>query len=84
MNEPQIECFDCMAAACGAHHGFTAKCLGCSARAASRLPHYARVRDAGKLDREYRALLQQFNLTHQQIKAAAAADAIGKTNAALG
>lgn len=74
MNEPQLECFDCLAAASGPHHGFTGGCVGCCARAASRSPHFRRVRDAGKRDARYLGLLQQFKLSHDQVKAAAAAD----------
>lgn len=80
MNEPQIECFDCMAAAAGVHHGFVNGCVGCCARAAARSPHFDRVRKAGSLrgDYGYRSLLEQFKLTHEQVKDAAASDAMHK------
>lgn len=71
-----MNCLDCATAAKQPHHGFTADCRSCCARAAARSPHYARVRDAGKLDRDYRAMLEQFKLSHDQLKAAAAIDAL--------
>jgi len=76
-----MTCTDCTASAERPHHGFRAECKGCSARAASRSPHYRRCRDAGRQDREYRALLEQFGLTHQQVREAAQADALGKQEA---
>ena len=54
---------------------FAANCRGCCARAAARSPHFFRVKQAGSLDREYRRLLEQFKLTHDEVKAAYAADA---------
>lgn len=67
-------CDNCTTSAQQEHHGFSAGCRGCCARAAARSPHFRRVRDQGHQDRHYRALLQQFDLTHDQVKAAAAAD----------
>lgn len=70
-------CKDCLAAASKRHHGFTGGCVGCCARSIARGKHFARVRKAGVLDGDYRALLAQFKLTHEQVKAAAAADKVG-------
>ena len=50
---------------------FTAGCMGCCARAASRSPQFRAVRKAGVQDHAYRLLLQQFGLTHDQVKTAA-------------
>lgn len=72
-----MTCKDCQAAAERLHHGFSAGCQGCKARAVSRSPHYRRVRDAGRLDRDYQRTLDQFGLTHSEVKAAAAADKLG-------
>ena len=69
-----MTCPNCAAAANTLHHGFTAACKDCCARAAARSPHSRRVRDAGMLDGPYRMLLAQFDLTHEQVKAAAQAD----------
>ena len=69
-----MTCHDCTKAATEPWHGFSFKCQGCSARNAARSHHFARVRQAGKLDGEYRHLLQQFGLTHEQVKQAAASD----------
>jgi hypothetical protein len=77
MSEPIVDpsdCPDCKAAADREHHGFKAQCLGCRARGAARTPHYRRARESGMQDRPYRSLLQQFELTHDQVRAAAAAD----------
>lgn len=71
-----MTCEDCATAAVTQHHGFTAGCAGCCARAASRSPHFDRVRKLGRLDSGYRMLLDEFRLTHDQVKAASAADAI--------
>ena len=79
MNSTQLtgaECPDCAKAAAGVWHGFRAGCQGCCARATARGPNFARVRTTGSQDRQYRAQLQQFGLTHEQVKAAAAADFI--------
>lgn len=67
-------CQECAAAATKLHHGFASGCQGCAARAASRSQHYLRVRQAGRLDRQYQAMLEQFGLTHDEVKAAHAAD----------
>lgn len=72
--ETSSACGNCIAAAATEHHGFSAGCKGCCARAAARSPHFRRVRDQGYQDRHYRALLQQFDLTHDDVKAAANAD----------
>lgn len=69
-----MTCHHCTESATMLCHGFTAGCRGCCARAAARSPHYRRVRDAGMLDGPYRMLLAQFDLTHEQVKAAAQAD----------
>jgi hypothetical protein len=74
-------CQDCTRAAAEPWHGFKAQCQGCCARAAARSPHFRRVRDAGMQDRAYRALLEKFGLSHDEVKAAAAADAEGRVQA---
>lgn len=62
-------------------HGFQANCRGCAARAAARSPHYARVKANGMQDRHYRALLEKFGLSHEEVKAAAADDFEGRVAA---
>lgn len=86
MSEPfdQAACPDCKAAAEREHHGFQANCRGCRARGAARSPHYRRARESGMQDRPYRALLQQFELTHEQVRAAAAADFMLRSYAKAG
>lgn len=71
----QAGCHDCVAAAQREHHDFTAGCRSCCARAAARLPQARKQREGdGFLDRSYRRLLDQFDLTHPEVRAAAAAD----------
>lgn len=69
-----MSCDDCAAATTQIWGGFRAGCMGCCARALSRCPDFARVRANGRLDRAYGNALQQFGLTHEQVKAAHAAD----------
>lgn len=67
-------CHDCEQASVKPWHAFTAGCRGCCARALARSPHFRRVRDAGSLDRQYRAALAQFGLEHAEVRAAAERD----------
>lgn len=67
-------CPDCSAAAKKRWHGFHANCLGCAARSLVRGPHFRRVQQAGVLDRQYRGACEQLGVTHEQVRAAAAAD----------
>ena len=68
-------CKACATAALKTHHGFVAGCAGCLARSAARSPHFRRVKLAGRLDSEYRRMLDQLKVTHEQVRSAAAADA---------
>jgi triacylglycerol esterase/lipase EstA (alpha/beta hydrolase family) len=69
-----MTCTACAKAAAKVSHEFTANCLGCCARACARGPDFQRVRKQGVQDHQYRLALQHFGLTHDQVKAAAAAD----------
>jgi hypothetical protein len=71
-------CLNCSAATERPHWKFTMGCNGCCARAAARSPQFFESRKTGQLSRGYRALLEQFGLTHDQVKAAHAADACSK------
>lgn len=72
-----MTCTDCTTARERDWWGFTGGCRGCCARAASRTPHWRRVRDNGmQQDRQYRQLLAQFELTHEEVRAAAAVDRV--------
>ncbi len=53
-----------------AHWYFTAHCRGCCARAAARSHHFFDSRRAGGLTKGYRQLLEQFGLTHAEVRAA--------------
>lgn len=57
-----------------AHWYFTAHCRGCCARSAARSPHFFDSRKTERQTTGYRMLLQQFGLTHDEVKAAYAAD----------
>jgi hypothetical protein len=53
-------------------------CRGCCARAAARSPQFDAARRSGRLDRAYRTLLDQFGLTHDEVRAAHQTDQLGK------
>lgn len=67
-------CSDCTKAAARSWHQFTANCRGCCARAAARMPQYREAQKAGVQTHAYRRLLEQFGLTHDNVRAAAQAD----------
>lgn len=67
-------CSACERAATRVSHEFQAGCRGCCARSIGRSPQFAAARKAGIVDHQYRRLLDQFGLTHDQVKAAVAAD----------
>jgi ribosomal protein L37AE/L43A len=71
-------CPACEKAARVRSHDFMADCDGCKARAAGRMPQFAEARKAGVQTHAYRRLLQQFGLTHEQVRAAVAADKAAK------
>jgi hypothetical protein len=68
-------CPNCAAASQREHWEFSANCIGCRARRVARSPQYFKCKKEGKQTRGYRALLQQFGLTHEQVRAAADCDA---------
>lgn len=70
----QETCPDCAAAAKRRWHGFSANCKGCAARAVARGHNYRRCLKAGRQDRQYRDELALVGVTHDQVRAAAAAD----------
>jgi len=76
-----MNCPDCTAAAERIHHGFHMACVGCCARAAARSPHFDRVRQAGKQDRKYRAMLTELGITHEEVREASKVDALGRVAA---
>ena len=73
-----MTCKACAAAASELSHLFISGCMGCCARAAARSPQYRKARDTGIQDRAYRSLLEQFGLTHEQVRDAAAADVVSR------
>jgi hypothetical protein len=68
-------CQDCEKAASVEWWQFSANCMGCRARAAARSPQFFDAKKTGSQPRPYRALLQQFALTHEQVRTAAKEDA---------
>jgi hypothetical protein len=69
-----MTCLACEKAAQRVSHEFRANCRGCCARACARGQDFHRVRKQGVQDHRYRLALQQFGLSHDEVKAAAAAD----------
>lgn len=67
-------CANCTQARLGPWHGFTANCLGCAARAVARGPNFRRCCQAGMQDRRYRSELEQFGVTHDQVREVAKVD----------
>lgn len=67
-------CPACDKAASQVTHEFRWGCRRCCARACARGQDFQRVRKQGVQDHRYRLALQQFRLTHDEVKAAAAAD----------
>jgi hypothetical protein len=63
---------------------FIADCRGCCARSIARSPEFFEARKAGTQTRKYRALLEQVGalvqppVTHDEVRAAHAADAHAK------
>lgn len=72
------DCPACIQAAERISHEFRHDCRGCCARACARGQDFQRVRKQGVQDHRYRLALQQFSLTHEEVKAAAAADKASK------
>jgi hypothetical protein len=68
-------CNDCRLASEKLHHGFS-DCPGCRARAVARDPRFAEARKAGRMTPEYRRMLEQAKVTHEDVKAAAAVDKV--------
>lgn len=71
-----MTCIDCTKSAQRLWHGFHVGCRGCQARAIARGPHFSEARRTGRQTASYQALLQNFKLTHAEVKAAHSADAL--------
>ena len=69
-----MNCTDCTAAAEKSHHGFAAECAGCRARAVARSIKFSEAVKTGVQSRDYRRVLDQCGVTHDEVKAAAVAD----------
>ena len=71
-------CPDCTAASFRQHHGYTADCNGCKARAIARSPFFHAAKTGGMpADKDaYRELLKQIGVTHAEVMAAASADRV--------
>lgn len=76
-----MTCPACATAQLEPHYEFRAGCRGCCARAAARSPQHFQARKEGRQTREYRALLEHFGLTHQEVKDAYLADALHRRSA---
>lgn len=71
-------CQECAAAARGPRHIFVASCAGCRARSVARSQPFFQARRAGRQESDYIALRESLGLTHEQVKAAYAADAMNQ------
>ena len=71
-----MNCVDCKRAAEGPWHVFSSGCNGCEARGLARSPQYAESKRQGRLTRSYQDLLARLQLTHEQVRAAEAADGV--------
>ncbi len=69
-----IDCPACTEAATEVSHYFMAGCKGCTARAFSRMPAFFAARQSSFLDVDFRSALRQAGVTHEEVKAAVAAD----------
>lgn len=69
-----MTCEACSTAAQRESAMFHAGCRGCMARAAARSPQYRQARDTGRQDSKYRALLDTYGVSHDEVRAAAEAD----------
>ena len=70
-------CPDCAAASISHHHGYTAECNGCKARAIARSPIFfrvARMVSAPADKGAYRIALRLVGVKHAEVMAAATAD----------
>lgn len=76
-----MNCPDCTQSAARDWHGFTADCPGCAARAVARGPNYRESLATSRQTSKYRAELDLLKVTHDQVKAAAQSDALGKAAA---
>lgn len=71
-----MTCVDCINAAARPWHIFSSGCDGCEARGLARSPQYAESKRLSRLTRSYQDLLTRLHLTHEQARAAEAADAV--------
>ncbi|MGQ3051079.1 MAG: hypothetical protein ACT6S0_04780 [Roseateles sp.] len=69
-----MTCPDCTAAAQGPHYVYRANCAACQARDIAGGPLFFRCRQAGKQDKEYRALLKLRGVTHEAVVRASEAE----------
>ncbi|MEJ1935763.1 hypothetical protein WDZ92_36685 [Nostoc sp. NIES-2111] len=66
-----MTCPHCAAAAQGPHYVFQRNCKACSARDIAAGPQFHRSRAEGRQVKEYRAQLEHYGVTHDQVQAAA-------------
>lgn len=80
MHSTDLACKHCFGAACGLEHTFALDdCSGCRARHASRSPEFLDSKKAGRLTSEYLRLLDDYEITHADVRAAREADAINRS-----
>lgn len=70
-------CKDCLASSIKSWHSFTAECKGCAARAVARGINYREAQAAGRQTHKYREELRLLGVSHDEVRTAATADALG-------
>ena len=68
-----MTCKDCATAAERLSHHFS-DCQGCKARAVARSPRFREALKGGTQTPEYRRMLEQVGVTHEEVKQAAQND----------
>lgn len=76
------DCPDCQRARSEVWALFRSGCAGCRARMVARSPAFDESRRSGKLTPAYRSLLAVALVSHEEVKAAADGDAMGKDGGA--
>lgn len=78
MSAQRLPCHECATAERRPWHVYIAGCRGCSARMVAAGPAFHASAQAGRQTAEYRRLLAQTGLAHEEVKAAADAARTGR------
>lgn len=72
-----MTCAACLESAVRPSHSFIHGCQGCAARAVARGQNYREVQASGRQTWKYKEELTLLQVTHDEVRTAAAADALG-------